>query len=93
MKLNEIAQFGGLFFLPPREPLKLPQLTFTERLHRYELDETFRFLYLKDPIGNEWIETAGLQPSTSGPKRKKARFYRLPPLQYRHYCGALWEAL
>ena len=29
MKLNEIAKFGGLFFLPPREPFKLPQLTFT----------------------------------------------------------------
>ena len=66
MKLNEIAKFGGLFFPPPREPFKLPQLTFKERLHTYELDETFRFLYLKDPIGNKWIETAGLQPSTSG---------------------------
>ena len=46
-------------------------MTFKERLHRYELDGTFRFLYLKDPIGNKresfslvgnkWIETAGLQ--------------------------------
>ena len=49
MKLNEIAKFDGLFFLPPREPFKL----FKERLHTYELDETFRFLYLKDPIGNK----------------------------------------
>ena len=40
---------------------ELPQLTLKERLHRYELDETFRFLYLKDLIGNKWIETAGLQ--------------------------------
>ena len=40
---------------------KLPQLTVKERLHRYELDETFRFLYLKDLIGNKWTETAGLQ--------------------------------
>ena len=53
MKLNEIAKIGGLIFLPPREPFKLPQLTLKERLHTYELDETFRFLYLKDPIGSK----------------------------------------
>ena len=40
---------------------KLPQLTLKERLHRSELDETSRFLYLKDPIGNKWIENAALQ--------------------------------
>ena len=40
---------------------KLPQLTLKERLHTYQLDESFRFLYLKDLIGNKWTETAGLQ--------------------------------
>lgn len=29
----------------------------------------------------------------NGPNCKRARFYRHSPLQYHHYCGALWEAL
>ena len=59
---KSFAKFGGLFFLPENLFIELTQLTLKERLHRlYELDESFRFLYLKDLIGNKWIETAGLQ--------------------------------